>query len=162
MSEPDTPEALHVQAQRALLDGLRRGDALSELERAVRHSQTRRFTPDLAVLEVGVAALDLARVGRRAPIFKSELVEQHLTELDFRKHRKPAAFVMTGGYAWYAGDPSMETHLPFDEHVSRPYVVGSKARQYQPQQQPGCLVSSQRRGPPRPRRQSSPSPFPPG
>ncbi len=87
MSEPDPADALHVQAQRALLDGLRRGDALSELERAVRHSQTRQFTPDIAILEVGVAALDLAQVDRSRPITKAELVEQHLTELDFRNQR---------------------------------------------------------------------------
>ena len=87
MSEPDPFDALHVQAQRALLDGLRRGDTLSELEHAVRHSQTKRFTPDLAILQVGVAALDLARVDRNGPIAKAELVEQHLTALDFRNQR---------------------------------------------------------------------------
>ena len=87
MNKPDTADVLHVQAQRALLDGLRREDALSELGRAVRHSQTKRFTPDVAILQVGVAALDLAQVDRSRPIAKAELVEQHLAELDFRNQR---------------------------------------------------------------------------
>lgn len=60
---------------------------LRQLEHAVRQSQTRRFTPDLAALHVGVAALDLAGVDRGTPIAKAELVDQHLTDIDFRNQR---------------------------------------------------------------------------
>ncbi len=87
MSEPTTPEALHDQAQRALLDGLRRGDDLDELERAVRRSKAKGFTPDVAVLEVGVAAMDLAEVDRSTPIAKADLISLHLSEIDFRNQR---------------------------------------------------------------------------
>ncbi len=87
MSEPATPDVLHAQAQRALLEGLRRGDDLSKLERAVRQSKTKGFTPDVAVLQVGVAAMDLAEVDRSTPIAKSDLMTLHLSEIDFRNQR---------------------------------------------------------------------------
>jgi hypothetical protein len=87
MSEPTSPEDPDVQAQRALLDGLRRADDLSRLEQAVRRTSAKGFTPDLAVLQVGVAALDLAGVGRDTPIAKAELVTTHLPEINFRNQR---------------------------------------------------------------------------
>lgn len=87
MSKPVTPDAPHVQAQRALVEGLRRGESLSQLERAVRHSQTKSFTPDVAVLGVGVAAMDLAGVDRTAPIAKANLVSVHLSEINFQSQR---------------------------------------------------------------------------
>ncbi len=73
VSEPTVPDA-HAQAQRALLDGLRRGDGLDDLERAVRRSTSKTFTPDVAVLQVGVAAMDLAGVDRSTPIAKADLI----------------------------------------------------------------------------------------
>jgi hypothetical protein len=84
VTEPETAETRHLQAQRALLDGLRREDDLSQVEHAVRQSKANGFTPDLAVLQVGVAAMDLAHVNRSAPIAKAELIGQHLPEIDFR------------------------------------------------------------------------------
>jgi hypothetical protein len=76
-----------MQAQRALLEGLRQGDDLSQLERAVWRCQTKGFTPDLAVLQVGVAAMDLAGVDSRAPLLKEQLLSDHLTEIPFRNQR---------------------------------------------------------------------------
>jgi hypothetical protein len=99
VSEPPNPDALHDQAQRALLDGLRRGDDLSQLERAVRQSKTKAFTPDVAVLQVGVAAMDLAEVDRNTPIAKADLVTLHLSEIDFRNQR---ALQERTTYALYA------------------------------------------------------------
>ena len=87
MTEPQTTDALHLQAQLAFLDGLRRGVDLSQLERAVRRSQTKTFTPDLAVLQVGAAAMDLAQVDRAAPIAKAELISQHLSEINFHNQQ---------------------------------------------------------------------------
>lgn len=86
VSEPTVPDAAHAQAQRALLDGLRRGDGLDDLERAVRRSTTKTFTPDVAVLQVGVAAMDLAGVDRSTPIAKADLT-LHLKEINFRNQR---------------------------------------------------------------------------
>lgn len=87
VSEPTVPDAAHAQAQRALLDGLRRGDDLDDLERAVRRSKTTAFTPDVAVLQVGVAAMDLAGVDRSTPIAKADLITLHLKEINFRNQR---------------------------------------------------------------------------
>jgi len=87
VSELPTPEETHVQAQLALLDGLRCGEKLSQLERAVRRCQTTTFTPDIALLDVGVAALDLAGVDRNAPLAKTELIGRHLPEINFRNQR---------------------------------------------------------------------------
>jgi hypothetical protein len=88
VSEPSAADGQHAQAQRALLEGLRRGEDLTEIERVVRATQTRGFTADLAVPDVGVAAMDLADVDRRTPIAKSELVTNHLPELNFRNQRR--------------------------------------------------------------------------
>ena len=87
VSEPTVPDAAHAQAQRALLDGLRRGDGLDDLERAVRRSKTNSFTPDVAVLQVGVVAMDLAGVDRSTPIAKADLIGLHLKEINFRNQR---------------------------------------------------------------------------
>jgi hypothetical protein len=87
VSQPPLPDALHAQAQRALLDGLRRGEDLDELERAVRRSKAKGFTPDVAVLQVGVAAMDLAQVHRSSPIAKADLITVDLSEIDFRNQR---------------------------------------------------------------------------
>lgn len=87
VSDLPGPDDRHVQAQRALLDGLRRGDDLDELERAVRRSTVKGFTPDVAVLEVGVAAMDLAGVDRNSPLAKPELITLHLKEINFRNQR---------------------------------------------------------------------------
>jgi hypothetical protein len=87
MSEPPSAEDPAVQAQRALLAGLRRADDLSRLEQAVRRTSTKGFTPDLAVLQVAVSALDLAGVDRNSPIAKGELVSTHLPEINFRNQR---------------------------------------------------------------------------
>lgn len=87
MTEPQTADVLHLQAQRAFLAGLGQGQTLRQLEHAVRQCQTKTFTPDLAVLEVGVAALDLAQIDRTAPIHKAELISEHLTEINFRNQR---------------------------------------------------------------------------
>jgi hypothetical protein len=87
VSEHPTPDALHVQVQRALLDGLRRGDDLGELERAVRRSKSKTFTPDVAILQVAVAAMDLAGVDRSNRISKAELITVHLQEINFRNQR---------------------------------------------------------------------------
>jgi hypothetical protein len=79
----DGPESL---AQVALLIGLLRGDSLPDIESAVRQTQTRSFTPDLAVLDVAVAAMELAGVDRRAPLTRGDLAE-HLPEGHGRNRR---------------------------------------------------------------------------
>src|SRR3954452_12157232 len=54
------PEVLHRQAQEALLSGLRRGDDVYNLMEAVAPAHVRgRFTPDVAMLELAVTALEL-------------------------------------------------------------------------------------------------------
>jgi hypothetical protein len=82
----ESDEIWHGKAQHALLAGLARGDDISLLEEAVRRCATKGFTPDVAVLEVGVAALDAAGVDRHAPLVNTELF-RHLPELSFRNNR---------------------------------------------------------------------------
>jgi hypothetical protein len=77
----------HDLAQRALLNGLRRGERLDQLQRAVRQTTTKGFTPDIAVLELAVLALHVAGVGRHRPLLKTALVTEHLSELNFRNQR---------------------------------------------------------------------------
>jgi hypothetical protein len=79
----DDPESL---AQRALLVGLQRGDSLPDIESAVRQTQTKSVTPDLAVLDVAVAALELAGVDRRTPLTRGDLAE-HLPQGHGRSRR---------------------------------------------------------------------------
>ncbi len=65
----------------------RREDNLGQLERAVRQTQTRGFTPDIAILQLGVAAMDLAGVDRHSPIVKADLIALGLPEINVRNQR---------------------------------------------------------------------------
>lgn len=62
-----------LRRSRPFSRALRRGDTVSQLEAAVRQSQTRTFCPYLAMVELGVAAMELARVDRHAPLAKADL-----------------------------------------------------------------------------------------
>jgi hypothetical protein len=88
VSSSDGLDDPHGLAQRALLVGLLRGDSVVQLERAVRQTQTKRFTPDIAVLELAVAAMALAGVDRHRPLAKKGLVDEHLPEINFRNNRR--------------------------------------------------------------------------
>lgn len=53
----------------------------------MRTTGAKGFTPDVAVLEVAVAAMDLAGVDRTTPLSKADLVGRHLSEVQFRNQR---------------------------------------------------------------------------
>jgi hypothetical protein len=100
------PEVLHRQAQEALLSGLRRGDDVYDLMGAVAPAHVRgRFTPDVAMLELAVTALELACPPGAEPLTYEGLRERYLPEVTFRgriEHRNSqyalyAAACMRGG-----------------------------------------------------------------
>jgi hypothetical protein len=100
------PDALHRQAQRAVLWGLRRADDMHDLINAVAaHHVVGYFTPDAAMLEVAVSALDLACPAGTEPLVYEGLQERYLPEVTFTgrvEHRNIqyalyAAACMRGG-----------------------------------------------------------------
>jgi hypothetical protein len=52
VTSPDDVENPHALAQRALLDGLRHGERLDQLQREVRQTAAKGFSPDIAVLNL--------------------------------------------------------------------------------------------------------------
>lgn len=80
-------DELCVAAQRALLVALRDGADLSAVEAEVRRTARKGFTPDVAALRLGVAAMDLAAVDLSQPLEKAALVTRHLAEIEFRNQR---------------------------------------------------------------------------
>jgi hypothetical protein len=78
-------DLLHRRAQVAVLAGLLRGDDIDALVEAVAPSHVRGwFTPDVAVLELAVTALDLASVAGLPPLEYEGLRERYLPEVQFR------------------------------------------------------------------------------
>ena len=103
-TRPD-PDLLHRRAQVAVLAGLVRGDDVHDLVLAAAPSHVRGwFTPDVALLELAVTALDLAVAGGE-PLQYEGLRERLLPEVTFRgraEHRSSqyalyAAACMRGG-----------------------------------------------------------------
>jgi hypothetical protein len=100
------PGVLYRRAQVAVLSGLTRGDDVSNLMEAVapRHVPG-WFTPDVALLELAVTALDLASPPGAEPLVYEGLRERYLPEVTFRsrvEHRNSqyalyAAACMRGG-----------------------------------------------------------------
>lgn len=78
---------LHAAAQHAFLTALSQGAGLDEIEAEVRRTAAKGFTPDVAVLQVAVAAMDLAGVDRTRPLDKADLMSRHLPEVQFRNQR---------------------------------------------------------------------------
>ena len=100
------PRHLHRRAQVAVLSGLARGDDVSDLTAAASPSHVPGwFTPDVALLELAVTALDLACPPGVEPLEYEGLRERYLPEVTFRgrvEHRNSqyalyAAACMHGG-----------------------------------------------------------------
>ncbi|MGK5112489.1 hypothetical protein [Geodermatophilus sp. CPCC 205506] len=99
-------DVLHSRAQIAMLTGVARGDSVHELIDAVApHHVPGRFAPDVALLELAAAALDLACPPGAEPLEYEGLREGYLPEVTFRgrvEHRNSqyalyAAACMRGG-----------------------------------------------------------------
>jgi hypothetical protein len=99
-------EDLYRRAQVAVLSGLARGDAVDDLVAAAAPAHVPgRLTPDVALLELAVTALDLAYPAGAEPLQYEGLVERYLPEVTFRgrvEHRNSqyalyAAACMRGG-----------------------------------------------------------------
>jgi hypothetical protein len=100
------PDVLHRRAQVAALTGLGRGDDVHDLMAAVAPNHVPgHFTPDVALLELAVSALELACPPGAEPLQYEGLRERHLPEVTFRgrvEHRNSqyaiyAAACMRGG-----------------------------------------------------------------
>jgi len=87
VTTPPPYDELHAAAQHAFLTALRQGADLDAIEAAVRRTAAKGFTPDVAVLEVAVAAMDLAGVDQSRPLPKADLMSRHLPEIQFRDQR---------------------------------------------------------------------------
>jgi hypothetical protein len=83
-------EQLREDAHGAVLDGLAAGQTLGEIEQQVGRSNVRGvYTPDLAMFELIIAALDVAGVSRDRPLATWGWREQFLPELSWRnQHRE--------------------------------------------------------------------------
>jgi hypothetical protein len=99
-------DVLHRRAQVAVLSGLARGDDVYDLVAAAAPSHVPGwFTPDVALLELAVTALDLACPAGAEPLEYEGLREHFLPEVTFRgrvEHRNSqyavyAAACMRGG-----------------------------------------------------------------
>ena len=99
-------DVLHRRAQIAVLSGLAAGEDVYDLTAAAAPSHVPGwFTPDVALLELAVTALDLACPAGAEPLEYEGLRERHLPEVTFRgrvEHRNSqyalyAAACMRGG-----------------------------------------------------------------
>lgn len=87
MNDTEAASEEHRHAQRALLEGVRQGHDVRALQRAVRQTATKSFTPDVAMLELAALAMDTAGIDRTAPLPKSDMTNRHLLEINFRNQR---------------------------------------------------------------------------
>ncbi len=79
------PSLLHQQAQSAALEALTRADDVDDVVSAVAPFEVRgTFTPDAAMLELAVDALDLADVPGADLLEYEGLRERYLPEIEFR------------------------------------------------------------------------------
>jgi hypothetical protein len=100
------PDVLHIRAQVAVLGGLVRGDDVDDLMSGVAPNDVPGlFTPDVAMLDVAVTALDLACPPGAERLEYDGLRERYLPQVTFRgrtEHRNVqyaihAAACMRGG-----------------------------------------------------------------
>ncbi|WP_448620533.1 hypothetical protein [Geodermatophilus sp. URMC 65] len=78
-------DVLHRRAQVAVLSGLAAGDDVYDLMAAAAVSHVPgRLTPDVALLELAVAALDVASPPGAEPLEYEGLRERYLPEVTFR------------------------------------------------------------------------------
>ena len=79
------PDVLHRQAQQSALAALQRGDDVDGITDAVTPSDVPHwFTPDVAILELAVTALELATPAGSEPLMYEGLREKYLPEVHFR------------------------------------------------------------------------------
>lgn len=78
-------EELREKAHSAVLTGLSAGRSLAQIEADVARCHERRvYMPDVAMLELVVAALDVAGASRDRPCSTADWRERYLPELTFR------------------------------------------------------------------------------
>jgi hypothetical protein len=133
--ERTDPDVLHRRAQVAVLAGLVGGDDIDDLVLAVAPSHVRGwFTPDVALLELAVTALDLAASGGE-PLEYEGLRERLLPEVTFRgrveyrssQYALYAAACMRGGLRPDLLSDAGWWHTPLYEYAVFAVVIYSRA-----------------------------------
>ncbi len=129
-------DVLHRRAQVELLAHLARGEDAHDLLAALApHVLPGRFTPDLALLELAVTALDLACPAGAEPLQYEGLREHHLPEVEFRgrvEHRNSqyalyAAACMRGGLQPDLGRDAGWWQTPLWQYAVYAVVIYSRA-----------------------------------
>ena len=93
-------DAARTAAHIVVLDGLRAGTALDAIELGVARCRVRGvYEPDLAMLELIIAALDVARAGRTQPLDSADWPARFLPEVTYRNRHTERERLL---YALYA------------------------------------------------------------
>lgn len=102
----DAAEA-RTAAQAVVLHGVREGASLSDIERGVVGCRVRGvYEPDLAMLELIIAALDVARASRDQPLDSADWPARFLPEVTYRTRqteRERLAYALYAAAAYRTG-----------------------------------------------------------
>jgi hypothetical protein len=130
------PDVLHRRAQVELLSCLARGEDVYDLVAAVSPAHVPgQFSPDVALLELAVTALDLARPAGAEPLGYEGLREHYLPEVEFRgrvEHRNSqyalyAVACMRGGLQPDLGSDAGWWQTPLWQYAVYAVVIYSRA-----------------------------------
>lgn len=84
-----SPAELREQAHAAVLDGLAAGRTLGQIESDVGQAHVRgTYSPDVAMLELIIAALDVAGISRESPTSSEGWRQRYLPEIRFRNNHR--------------------------------------------------------------------------
>jgi hypothetical protein len=110
-----SPDDARIHAQVALLRALLDQRSLKQAESAVSQTEVRGFSPDVAMLEVAVAALDVAGVDRDN-MLPTRLADRYLPEVTFKNRRQMQERVRFALYAATAMRSGLELDLVGDTY----------------------------------------------
>jgi hypothetical protein len=100
-------DAARTAAHLVVLEGLQSGAALDAIELGVARCRVRGvYEPDLAMLEVIIAALDVAQASRAQPLDSGDWPARYLTEVTYRNRhtdRERLTYALYAAAAFRAG-----------------------------------------------------------
>jgi hypothetical protein len=109
------PHDLHRRAQFLLLSALRDGRSIDSAADAVAVTASRRFSPDIAMLDVGVAALDAAEIGEARRLAPG-LASRYLPEVSLKNKRARQEHLAFALYATTARRGGLDLDLLDDTY----------------------------------------------
>jgi hypothetical protein len=101
----------HATAQAAVLAGLREGQSFAQLTSSVGKTAQRNFTPDVAMLSLAVAAMDVAEISRTRSLSATRLRERFLPEVNFKNEARLQVRLTYALYAAAAMRSGVEPEL---------------------------------------------------